>query len=103
MRFWLMIVLMGAVTFAIRLSMIALLGRVEIPLVVRRALKYVPVAVLSAIIAPELLLADGRVVVSLANERLLAGLLAAGVAWRTKNVLLTIGAGLAALWVLQSL
>ena len=33
--------------------------------------------------------------------RLLAGVLAVVVAWRTKNVLLTIGVGMAALWVLM--
>jgi branched-subunit amino acid transport protein len=40
--------------------------------------------------------------VSLGNTRLVAGALAALVAWRTKNVLLTIGVGMAALWILQA-
>jgi branched-subunit amino acid transport protein len=39
--------------------------------------------------------------VSFGNARLLAGLLAIGVAWRTKRVGVTIGAGMAALLVLQ--
>jgi branched-subunit amino acid transport protein len=38
-----------------------------------------------------------------ANPRLLAGALAAGVAWRTKNVILTIAIGMAALIMMQSL
>ncbi len=60
-----------------------------------------PPAVLSAIIFPELLRPGGTFDLSFGNVRLLAGVLAAGVAWRTKNVLLTIGVGMVALWVLQ--
>jgi branched-subunit amino acid transport protein len=37
------------------------------------------------------------------NEQLLAGTLAAIVAWRTKNTLLIIGIGMVALWLLQSI
>ena len=37
------------------------------------------------------------------NLRLLAGTLAALVAWRTRNVLATIAAGMGALWILGAL
>ena len=60
-----------------------------------------PPAVLSAIIFPEILRHDGALNLSLGNTRLLAGLVAALVAWRTKSALLTIAAGMAALWGLQ--
>ncbi|BDG09818.1 AzlD domain-containing protein [Anaeromyxobacter paludicola] len=93
----------GLLTFLIRLSFIALLGRVETPPLLARALRLVPPAVLSAIILPELLLRRGAVDLSLGNVRLLAGLLATGVAIWTRNVLATIGAGMAALWLLQYL
>jgi branched-subunit amino acid transport protein len=93
----------GLLTFATRLSFIALLGRVETPDLLRRALRYVPPAVLSAIILPELVVRQGVVDLSLHNQRLLAGLAAAAVALRTRNVLLTIAVGMAALWVLQAL
>jgi branched-subunit amino acid transport protein len=99
---WLVIVGMGLVTFAIRLSLIILLGRVEVPRLVTRALHFVPPAVLSAIIFPELLRPAGQLDLSLGNARLLAGALATVVAWRTKNVLLTIAVGMATLWVLNS-
>jgi branched-subunit amino acid transport protein len=49
-----------------------------------------------------LLLRDDEFDLSLGNLRLLAGVLAALVAWRTKSVLLSIAAGLGALWVLQA-
>lgn len=92
----------GLVTFATRLSFIALLGKVETPPLLARALRYVAPAVLSAIVFQELLVRGGTVHLALGNARLLAGLLAAGVAWRTRNVLLTIAAGMCALWVLQA-
>jgi len=103
MNYWLIIIAMGVVTFGIRLLPIVLLGRIEIPLVVQRALRFVPPAVLSAIIAPELLMPGGQVNLSLGNARLLAGVLATVVAWRTKNVLATIAVGMIAFWVLSSI
>ncbi|MEW6230869.1 MAG: AzlD domain-containing protein [Chloroflexota bacterium] len=103
MTLWLIIIGMGLVTYAIRLSPIVLLERVDIPPVIRRALRFVPPAVLSAIILPGLLRPGGALDLSFGNARLLAGVLAALVAWRSKNVLLTIGVGMAALWILQIL
>lgn len=100
MTLWLLLIAMGAVTFLSRISMIVLLGRVEIPDLVRRALKYVPPAVLSAIIAPALLRPAGPLDLSLGNVRLLAGLAATLVAWRTRNVLLTIAVGMGLMWLL---
>jgi len=101
MNVWLLLISMGLVTYAIRLSLIVLIGRVDVPPLIQRALLFVPPAVLSAIIFPELLRPGGTLDLSLGNVRLLAGVLAALVAWRTKNVLLTIGVGMVALWVLQ--
>lgn len=93
----------GLVTFGIRLSFIALLGKVELPPALTRALRFVPPAVLSAIILPEMLVRDGAVDLHPGNVRLLAGVAAALVAWRTRNVLLTIAVGMAVLWTAQAL
>ena len=103
MNVWLVMLLGGLITFAIRFSLIYLLadGRFEIPETMRRALHYVPPAVLSAIIFPELFVRNGALALSLDNTRLLAGLIAIAVAWFSKNTLLTILAGMAALFVLQ--
>jgi len=90
MNLWITILIIGLLTFAIRLSFILLFGVIEVPLLLRRALRFVPAAVLSAIILPDLLLRIG-----LDNDRLLAGLVAIGVAWLSKNVLLTIAVGMA--------
>ena len=69
----------------------------------RKALHYVPPAVLSAIIFPELIYPSGHLDLTLGNTRLLAGIIATLVAWYTRNTLLTILAGMAALVILQLL
>jgi branched-subunit amino acid transport protein len=57
--------------------------------------------VLSAITAPELFLHEGTLDASPANPRLLAGLIAILVAWFSRNTLVTIVAGMLALFLLQ--
>jgi branched-subunit amino acid transport protein len=100
---WLTIVGAGAVTFALRLSFIALLGRIEVPPFLGRALRFVPAAVLTAVVIPLLVYVDGAVEVSLGNERLIAGVVAALIAWRTRNVPLTLVGGMVMLWTLQAI
>lgn len=101
MTFWLTIISMGLVTFAIRLFPILALDRFPIPPRLRQALRYVPPAVLSAIIFPELFIRDKALDISFGNERLLAGLFAIVLAVISRNVLFTIGAGMLTLWFLQ--
>ncbi|MEW6284968.1 MAG: AzlD domain-containing protein [Chloroflexota bacterium] len=101
MNIWLVMLLGGLVTFGMRFSLIYLFGRFQVPETMRRALHYVPPAVLSAIIAPELFLSDGVLNVSLGNTRLLAGLAAVLTAWFSRNTLVTILAGMAVLLALQ--
>ncbi len=98
---WLLILGMGLITYALRLSLIVLLHRVAVPPLVTEALRYVPPAVLSAIILPELFHPDVPNLLPFVNIRLIAGLVAIFVAWRTRNAILTIGVGMASLWVLQ--
>ncbi|HEU4745810.1 MAG TPA: AzlD domain-containing protein [Anaerolineales bacterium] len=101
MNIWLVMLLGGLITFAIRFSLIYLFGRLHIPETMRQALRYVPPAVLSAIIFPELFFHEGTLNVSLENTRLLAGLIAILVAWISRNTLVTIIAGMLALLLLQ--
>jgi branched-subunit amino acid transport protein len=98
---WLTLGVIGLITFAYRLSFIALMDRLRVPPLITRALRFVPVAALTAIIVPELVMRGGAADLSLGNLRLIAGVVAIVVAWRTKNTLLTIGAGMAVLWALQ--
>ena len=103
MSIWAVFLLGGLITFGMRFSFIYLFGRFHIPETVRRALHYVPPAVLSAIVFPELFLRDGALDLSPGNYRLLAGLVAVAVAWFSKNTLITIVAGMIALFLLRFL
>jgi branched-subunit amino acid transport protein len=77
------------------------LERIRLPAWVSQALRFVPIAALTAITVPELLAYSGAIEISWQNERLVAGLVAMVVAWRTKNVFLTIGLGMLCLYGLQ--
>jgi len=101
MNIWLVMFLGGLITFGMRFSFIYLFGKLHIPETLRKALHYVPPAVLSAIIFPELFLRNQQLDLSLDNHRLLAGLVAVVVAYLTKNTLVTILAGMFALALLQ--
>jgi branched-subunit amino acid transport protein len=102
MNLWLVILLAGLLTYGTRLSFILLLERIKVPDWFRRGLRFVPAAVLSAIILPELATYNTSLDLSLRNPQLYAGALAVLVAWRTKSVLLTILTGMAALLLIQA-
>ena len=100
---WPIVVGMGLVTFGLRVSIILAWGRFELPPFVNEALPYVPPAVLSAIIFPELVAPGQALIGHIVNVRLIAGAVAALVAWRTRNVVLTLIVGMGVLWLLQAL
>jgi len=95
--FWLLILGLALSSFLPRASFITLLARWPVPALLQRSLRYVPAAVFSAILVPELVLSAGSLHIGLDNPRLLAGVLAGVIAWRTHNTLLTIVAGMLAL------
>jgi branched-subunit amino acid transport protein len=103
MNIWAVILLGGALTYLTRLSFIMLFSGRDIPGWMLRGLKYVPPAVLSAIIFPELFMPGGTLNITFGNLRLISGIVAALVAWRTRNALLTIVVGMVTLFVLQAL
>ena len=103
MTIWWVMILGGLATFTIRAFFILLVGQREIPPLLRRALYFIPPAVLTAIILPELLLPRGDLNLSLTNPNLLAGTVAVLVAWRTRSVLLTIVVGMVVFWVARML
>jgi branched-subunit amino acid transport protein len=103
MKLVLVIIGMGIITYGIRLSLILLTERVKNPEPVRRALRYVPIAVLSAIIFPAMLRPEGPLDLSPGNPYLIAGLIAIGVAWCSRNVVLTMVIGMIVLWSMQAL
>lgn len=101
MSLWLVVIVAGVLTFLIRLSFISLWANREMPPLVQRALSFVPPAVMSAIVFPELLVRNGHLAMALENHRLIAGVIAILIAWHFKKIMPTIVAGMAALWLLQ--
>jgi len=98
---WVLIGLIAAGTFLIRVSFLALIGRVQrVPDWATRVLRLIPAAVLAALAAPSFTHAEGSF--DLTTPRFVAGLIASVVAWKTKNVVATLAAGMTALWILQA-
>lgn len=86
---------MFAVTFGVRYASLALVGKTQLPENLLRALRYVPVAVLTAITVPEMFIRDGSLTVSYTNPYLVGGIVAIAISWYTRNLLITIAGGLA--------
>jgi branched-subunit amino acid transport protein len=93
----------GLATYLIRLSFIAVEGRVRLPRWFRTALQFVPAAMLSALIAPDLLMRDGQVLIGPDNTRLMAGVVAIAIAAFTRSIGWTIAGGMATLIALETL
>lgn len=101
-RIWSTIVLAGIGTYAMRASFLVFAHRLaDVPPSVQRLLRQIPPAALAAIVVPALLRPEGQI--DLLHPRLAAGLLAAVVAWRTRNIALTLVVGMAALMLLDAL
>ena len=99
---WLAIILAGAGTFAMRASFIVAARRLsEVPPWVDRMLRQIPPAALAAIVLPALMRPEGTI--DLFQPRLAAGVFAALVAWKTRNVALTLGLGLAGLMAIEAI
>lgn len=96
---WVLIAVIGTGTFALRLSFIQLYASMEeFPPRIDRALRFVPVAVLAALIAPALLSLDGLLGGSPLDPHLVAGTVAFVVAWRTNSMTATIAVGMGVFW-----
>ena len=96
---WLLILVLGLGTFLIRVSFIELLEFLEDPPDwLEDALRLIPAAVLAAIVLPHIVTLDAGLSVSIAERKLLAGGVAAAVAWRTESMLGTIAVGMGILW-----
>ncbi|NTU75449.1 MAG: AzlD domain-containing protein [Anaerolineaceae bacterium] len=98
---WITLVIVGLLTLATRLSFIILLDKWTPPAIFTRGLRFVPLAVLSAIIFPEILIRSGALAVPPDWPRLAGAVTAALVAWRSKNIFLTIGIGMLVFYALR--
>jgi branched-subunit amino acid transport protein len=97
MENFLIFVGMAVVTYFTRVAMIAIMGR-EVPPLLQRWLRYIPAAVLAALVAPAALAPNGHIEINFSIGAILVGAI---VAWCTRNVFLTILAGMATYWILR--
>lgn len=97
-RIWLVIVVLGIGTFLIRFSFIGMVGSRQMPAWAMRLLRYVPVAVMPAIVAP-LVVWPQATGGSPDPARMIAALAALTIAAWTRNVLGAIAGGMAILYL----
>jgi len=95
------IVVIGAGTYAMRLSFIGFLGDRRVPSYIERPLRYVAPAAMAALAFQPTLVRQGEIAITPGNLRIWALLVAFVIAWRTKSVALVIVGGLGALAVLE--
>ena len=95
MEHLLMVAGMAGVTFLIRYSLLPLSGRIHFSEGLQRALGYVPVAVLTAIIVPAAVMPDGNSFqISIFNPYLVGAVMTAVIGLVSKNLLVTIVGGM---------
>ncbi len=98
---WLTVLVFGAVTLLIRAAFIVLPPGTQVPRWATGALMFVGAAVLPALVVPSVLYQDLSPGQAVNTLRIIASLLAMGVAVLTKNVFATLSTGMVALWVLK--
>ncbi|ACC69992.1 AzlD domain-containing protein [Paraburkholderia phymatum] len=102
MNYVLLILGMAVITWLIRTAVFVLGDRVVFPPLVRTALGFVPVTVLTAIIVPMAVSPHGaEAEITWRNPQLVGALAAIGVSALTRRPLLTIAVGLAVFFVWQ--
>ena len=101
MKVWAVIAVVALLNYLSRLSFIAFFARRQVPPLLARALRFVPAAMLTALIVP-MIATPGAGDAGEAPMRAVAALVACVVAWLTRSVLGTIGAGMATLWMLKA-
>ena len=99
---WFLMIATGVFTFGTRFIMLSGIFGKKLPAWLIEALGFVPIAVLTAIIVPAVLIDPANQDIAVIdNPRLLAAFIAIAVALMTRQIITTIGAGLATLWALQ--
>ena len=87
------IVLSGIGTYAMRASFLVFAHRLaDVPSGVQRLLRQIPPAALASIVVPALLRPEGHL--DLWQPRFVAGIVAGLVAWKTRNIALTLVVGI---------
>ena len=98
---WFVILAVGALNYLSRLSFIAAFGRRSMPAWLARSLKFVPAAMLTALILPMIVAGPAPDAIAWANPKVPAAIAAAVVAFHTRSTPKTLAVGMLALWFLQ--
>ena len=98
---WMVMIVCGLLTFSMRFVMFSDLAPKQLPGWLEEARGFVPVAVLTAIIVPAVIVSPDGGLMLAGNSRLPAALIAVTAALVTRSVLVTIGSGLGSMWVLD--
>jgi len=101
LKLWAVIVAVGLLNYLSRLSFIAVFAQRTLPPLFARALRFVPAAMLTALIVPMIVTAPPTDAAAWADPRVFAALAAGAVAFVTRSTLATLGLGMATLWLLQ--
>lgn len=97
---WGAILAVAVGTYALRLSLLYLFGRVDaVPPAVETTLRYVPAAVLAALAVPAVVTLRPTAGATVLDPHVLAGVVGFAVAWYTEDVLPTLVAGMGTLWL----
>jgi len=91
---WALIAGAALVAFLSRAIFIVPGSHLRLPAIAERALRYAPAAALMAIVAPDLALVQGALSISIENPKMIAGLVAFGLAAGTRSILLTLIGGM---------
>jgi branched-subunit amino acid transport protein len=102
LKLWSLVVIVGALNYLSRLSFIAIFARRRVPPLLVRAFRYVPAAMLTALVLPMIVAVPVEHVPS-SMPKVAAALVAGAVAFETHSQLKTLGAGMLTLWALQAL
>jgi branched chain amino acid efflux pump len=94
---------MGIVTYLTRMFFLISKKDEGMPKFVVRSLKFVPVAVLSAIVAPLILAPEGRLTLTYDSPYFIAGFVTFVIAYLSKNLIVTVFGGMAVILIVKFL
>jgi branched-subunit amino acid transport protein len=103
MNFIYMVVGMGIVTYLPRMIPAAFLSKIKIPKLFIKFLSHIPEAVLAALLFPSILMPGGQLALAITNDLLLASIITLPIAYKSKNMFLTVIVGMVIMIFLQQL
>jgi len=101
MNEWLLVVSMSLLTFVPRYIPIGLAGKVKIPTLIEKSLKFVPIAVLTSIVTQSSFIQRGELALNINNHYLIATLASFVAAKISNQVFLVVIVGMVTFFLLK--